>query len=75
MKEDISLVPELGFISTMKYGMKMHVVRLSRGFDEEWAVEDTMQEFDDRVCGSGRSEVVLKPQKTSENISSYCWDV
>ena len=37
---------------------RMHVAGLSRGFDEEWAVEDTMQGFDDRVlnaeCGSGR---------------------
>jgi hypothetical protein len=36
---------------------RMHVVRLSRGFDEEWAVEETMQEFDDRVSNAVCVEV------------------
>lgn len=36
---------------------RMHEVRLSRGFDEEWAVEETMQEFDDRVSNAVCVEV------------------
>lgn len=35
----------------------MHVAGLSRGFDEEWAVEDTMQGFDDRVLNAECVEV------------------